>query len=239
VNAPHELSSERRTRFGFRRYSSIELLGSLIALFALTPLVEDLPGGDFIEVCIMTVVLVSAMLAIGGHRRTLLIAGALLVPAVAGKWLNHLHPHLVPPHYFLGFGLAFMAFVVMHLLRFILRAAHVNAEVLCAGISVYLIIGLIWTLTYVLVGKIAPDSFAFSGAADAKSGMTGFNAFYFSFVTLSTVGFGDVTPVSKIARTLATMEAITGTFYITVLIARLVAMYAPARGEATNNPTDP
>jgi hypothetical protein len=58
--------------------------------------------------------------------------------------------------------------------------------------------------------------------------MDRFNAFYFSFVTLSTVGFGDVTPVSKLARTLAVMEAVTGTFYMAILIARLVAMYATA-----------
>ena len=63
----------------------------------------------------------------------------------------------------------------------------------------------------------------------------GFNAFYFSFVTLSTVGFGDVAPVSKVARTLAVMEAITGMFYVAVLIARLVAMYSPARPEPTDS----
>jgi voltage-gated potassium channel len=65
--------------------------------------------------------------------------------------------------------------------------------------------------------------------------MDRFNAFYFSFVTLSTVGFGDVTPVSKLARTLAVMEAVTGTFYVAILIARLVAMYVPASRSAAQD----
>ena len=57
--------------------------------------------------------------------------------------------------------------------------------------------------------------------------MDGFNAFYFSFGTLTTVGFGDITPVSKVARTLAVMEAVTGTFYLAILISRLVGIYSP------------
>ena len=56
--------------------------------------------------------------------------------------------------------------------------------------------------------------------------MKGFNGLYFSFITLSTVGYGDITPVSKVARMLAAMEAITGLLYVAVLIARLVAIQA-------------
>ena len=61
--------------------------------------------------------------------------------------------------------------------------------------------------------------------------MAGFNAFYFSFITLSTVGYGDITPVSRIARWLAAMEAMTGLLYVTVLIARLVALYRSGEGK--------
>jgi voltage-gated potassium channel Kch len=62
--------------------------------------------------------------------------------------------------------------------------------------------------------------------------MTRFNAFYFSFITLTTVGYGDITPVSPIARMLAVMEAMTGTLFLGVLIARLVSLYsAPGPAE--------
>ena len=74
-------------------------------------------------------------------------------------------------------------------------------------------LGLIWTMAYWLVAKVTPrDAFAFNtGTGTKKSRWTGFNAFYFSFITLSTVGYGgSITPVSRIARWLAAMEAMTG-----------------------------
>jgi uncharacterized membrane protein len=55
--------------------------------------------------------------------------------------------------------------------------------------------------------------------------MTGFDSLYFSFVTLSTIGYGDITPASRVARMLSITEATTGMFYMTVLIARLVGVY--------------
>ncbi|MES2569102.1 MAG: potassium channel family protein [Verrucomicrobiota bacterium] len=227
-------SARRRFRFGTRRYSSVELLATLILLFAVTPFIEDLPYGDLIEMCIMSLVLIAAMFAVGGRRQTLVVSAALLGPALLGKWLAHLLPHLVPPHFFLGFGIAFVALVVVNLLRFILRASQVDTEVLCAGISAYLMLGLLWALAYVWVARVTPDAFAFSAGTDHT--MDSFNGFYLSFVTLSTLGFGDVTPVSKLARTLTVMEAVSGTFFVTVLIARLVAMYSPSQGVSSDSP---
>ncbi len=61
--------------------------------------------------------------------------------------------------------------------------------------------------------------------------MSGFTGFYFSFVTLSTVGYGDITPVSKVARMLAAMEAMTGLLYVAVLIARLVSLYSSPKSD--------
>ncbi|MEI6535816.1 MAG: potassium channel family protein [Verrucomicrobiaceae bacterium] len=116
---------------------------------------------------------------------------------------------------------------------FILRAPSVDAEVLCAAISTYLMLGLFWTLAYSLVGQISPAAFSFSSGPEASHTMNGFNAFYFSFATLSTVGYGDIAPVSKVARMLAVMEAIFGMFYVTMLIARLVAMYSPKGRESS------
>jgi hypothetical protein len=93
-------------------------------------------------------------------------------------------------------------------------------------------LGLIWTIAYWLVDQVKPGAFAFNTATGAKESMQGFNAFYFSFITLSTVRYGDITPVSHVARMLAAMEAMTGLLYVAVLIARLVALYsAPGSAE--------
>lgn len=120
----------------------------------------------------------------------------------------------------------FVVFVVLQLLRFILRAPRVDSDVLCAGVAGYLMVGLLWTLGYVLVAQLVPDSFAFTASPAGGQSMKGFTAAYYSFITLTTVGYGDIMPVSGAARMLAMMEAMVGTLYIAVLVARLVSLYS-------------
>ena len=84
----------------------------------------------------------------------------------------------------LSAGLVLIAFVVANLLRFVLRAPSVTTEVLCASISAYLMLGLMWTMAYWLVDQLTPGgAFSFNTKA-GKQSMNGFNAFYFSFITL-------------------------------------------------------
>src|SRR5216110_2045586 len=192
---------------GIRRLSAVELLIALGLLFFSLPFVEEIKGGDIIVSILLSLVLISGVLAVANRRRTFVVAVLLAIPAVVGRWINHFRPHLLPPAVFLVAGLVLVAFVVANLLRFILRAPSVNAEVLCASISAYLMLGLMWTMAYWLVDQLTP------GGA-------------FSFITLSTVGYGDITPVSRIARWLAAMEAMTGLLYVAVLIARLVSLYS-------------
>jgi len=124
-----------------------------------------------------------------------------------------------------------VVFVVVNLLRFILRVPSVTMEVLCASISAYLLFGLMWMMAYWLVDQLTPGgAFSFNTNARTRS-MDGFNAFYFSFITLSTVGYRDITPVSRIARWLAALEAMTGLLYVAILIARLVSLYSSPKSD--------
>ena len=214
----------------FRRFTNVQLLVALALLFFFFPFVEEVKGGDIIVSILLSLVLLCAVLAVAERRRVFVIAIVLAIPAIAGRWISHFRPDLVPPPVFLTAGLVLIAFVVANLLRFVLRAPSVNMEVLCASISAYLMLGLLWTVAYWLVDQLTPGAFAFN-TNDGRQSIHGFNAFYFSFVTLSTVGFGDITPVSKVARMLAAMEAITGLLYVAVLIARLVALYSSPKSE--------
>ena len=209
-----------------RRFSAIELLVALAALFVSFPFIESLSAGALIESILLTLVLVSALLTIATRPRILIVAALLALPALIGRWLNHYRPDLVPPEVFLIGGIVFVLFVVGNLLRFVLSAPSVNTEVLCASISAYLLLGLLWTLGYWLIAELIPDAFAFNASTEADRSMKGLNGLYFSFITLSTVGYGDITPVSKVARMLAAAEAVTGLLYVAVLIARLVALHA-------------
>jgi len=218
-------------RSGRRRFSTVQLLIALALLFFSFPLVEEVKGGDVIVSILLSLVLLSAVVAVADRKGVFFIALLLAIPAIAGRWINHFRPDLVPPPVFLVAGLALIAFVVANLLRFVLRAPSVNTEVLCASISAYLMLGLLWTVAYWLVAQVNPNAFAFNTAGGTKQTMAGFDAFYFSFITLSTVGYGDITPVSRISRWLAATEAMTGLLYVTVLIARLVSLYSSPKSD--------
>jgi hypothetical protein len=226
---PLEPQSAAPRRIGLHRFSAAEFLIAVVLLFVVSPFVELIPGGNLIETVLITLVLVMGVLAVGRRRRTLVVAVILALPAFIGKWVNHFRPDWVPTEVFLVTGLLFVIFVVAHLLGFILRAPRVNSEVLCAGISTYLLLGLSWSFAYLLVAQLAPDAFFLNNGTTTGHSLHGADAFYFSLITLSTVGYGDIIPVSNVARMLAAMEAITGSLFVAVLIARLVALYSSER----------
>lgn len=225
------------SRGGLRRFSAVEFLAALILLLVAAPFVEDLNNGETIDGALMTLVLVSGVLAVGRNRRTLALAVVLVLPALVTRWVGYFRPDLLPPEAHNIAALAFICFVEFRLLHFIFRARRVNSEVLCAGISGYLLLGVLWMSAYRLVSLLNPNpgdaahpaAFAFNVGASPMGPLPIFDAYYFSFITLSTVGYGDITPVSHGARTLAMTEAMTGTLYVAVLISRLVAMYSSER----------
>lgn len=221
------------------RYSAVELLLALILLFATAPFIQSLPGGELLEAVLLTVVLVSSVVVLGGDRRSLWIAIILLTPTLISRWANHFWPSVASGAGFELFGLAFFSFVIARLLTHVIRAPQVDRSVLCAAISGFLMLGMAWALAYLAVARSDPAAFNFSpvppGGAAAMDGLT---ALYFSFITLCTVGYGDITPVSRGARMLAVLEAVTGLFYMTVLVSRLVSIYTPQR-PPSHNPTPP
>ena len=123
-------------------------------------------------------------------------------------------------------ALVFLLFIVVHHLRFVLRAPRIDSEVLCAAISIYLLLGILWAFAYMLVAEFHPGSFTFTVGSDPHRTLVGFEAVYFSLATLGGFAYGDIIPVSNGARVLAVGEATVSLFYVTILIARLVSLYS-------------
>ena len=220
------------------RYSAVKLLVALGLLLVSAPFVQDLPQGDLIESMLLTLVMIAAVVAVGGQRKFLIIALVLLIPALAGKWFNHFRPDLLHPAIFLAASVLLFAFVIARLLAFLVRAPRVDANVLCAGVAGFLLLGLLWVPAYAAVARLNPAAFNLPSPPGSPATLDGFSAFYFSFITLCTVGYGDIAPVSKLARMLAVMEAITGLFYMAVLISRLVSLYSSAQPPAPVDAAD-
>ena len=201
-------------------------------MLCVAPFVEEFKYGESIDAVLITLVLILGVLAVGCSRRTLVLALGLMLPAVAARWGWYLWPDLLPPVARNITGLIFLAYIEFQLLHFIFRTPRVNSEVLCAGISGYLLLGILWMSAYMLVSwlnpaeGIHPGAFVFTVGATTPHLLSQFEAYYFSFITLSTVGYGDITPLTNGARTLAMTEAMTGTLYMAVLISRLVALYS-------------
>ena len=111
-------------------------------------------------------------------------------------------------------------------LSFAFRARSIDGEHVYAALSAYLLAGVFFGNFYWTLEQIWPGTFAFAGGFSPNS------AIYFSFVTLATLGYGDIVPRSDVARGLAIVEGVGGQLFLAVLIARLVSLYA--RGKPDN-----
>jgi hypothetical protein len=107
--------------------------------------------------------------------------------------------------------------------RYALRPGDVDAERIFAALDVYLLAGLTFGVAFRVVEQLAPGSFGGAHAGEPMSFV------YFSFVTIATLGYGDIIPVSGPARSLTILEAVGGQMYLAVLVARLVSLYASRR----------
>jgi hypothetical protein len=207
------------------RYGSLLLV--LIGLLIFQPVVETFVGRALIEVLFIAA-LIAGLRAIDIDRGLFRFQVFLLIISVVcsatGKVLDNEELFTIG---LIGESL-FLFLVGLAILGDLFRARKVTGDSLAGAVCVYLLIGLIWTYLYLIIEIFIPGSFSFT-QGDARTQMWVSSEFYpfyyFSLVTMTTVGYGDLLPVSTAARSLATMEGILGQIYLTILVARLVGMY--------------
>ena len=118
------------------------------------------------------------------------------------------------------------------ILGYVFRCERMTADSLFAPIVVYVLIALLFARLYVLLIALDPSSFSLPVAASERGpDLLQADMLYFSLITLATVGYGDILPVSETARMVAVIEATTGQFYVAVIVAAFVGMYAARRRE--------
>lgn len=214
------------------------LLWTLLLAYALQPLFGSSIAGRIALNVMISVVLVTSLRGLAG--RALHYVGAVLAAAALIGWWAH----WVVGDARLAAGsavltAALLALVSLAALAAVLQAETVGRETMLGAVCAYLLLGFVWAFLYFLVEVFVPGSFTFAPALLASLGDPPVGAplpafIYYSLITLTTVGYGDVTPLGSFARTLATLEALAGQLFLAVVVAQLVgARVAQARGSGS------
>jgi hypothetical protein len=201
---------------------SLFLLVSLITLMLAAPQAQVTMFGQALLNLLFALVLLAAIhstTGLGWHRGlAVCLAVIWLVLRLLGNTTQSLPLELASTVFLIAFG----AHTVAVSLRRVVTAERVDFEILCSLPSIYLLLALTWAVSFEAIEILSPGSF--QGLRDgATLGLIEF--FYFSLTTMTTLGFGDITPVGPTTRIWVILEAVTGVFFMAVLVARLVTLY--------------
>lgn len=210
------------------RYKYEMLLAAQVLLTVISPLFSATIGARLVVDIAISAVFLTALFIISNTRKHLVTGLVLMIPTFLLMWaveIFKLESYSILP--LIGSAL-FFCYVAWLILSDILHARLVTFDIIAGGISVYLFFGNICGLIYAIIARIDPEAFSIPEVTASYLGSSiseVSSAMYFSFVTLTTLGYGDITPVNSFARSLAYLEAAAGQIYLTVLIASLVGMH--------------
>jgi len=200
------------------------LLGMVIILVFVVPIFPSKIIDHLFDV-FFTLIYLSATLTVEKYRKSFISIAVILMALL---WISS--PEKLPVLDVISKFLAILFFclVVVSFIRMISRSKEVNAKVILESINGYLLMGLMFALLVALVMYYNPESFSFpQGIHDGNIPQATFsNYMYFTLVTMSTLGYGDVLPTTPAARSLATFISISGQLYIAIIIAMLVGKFA-------------
>lgn len=221
---------------GLSRYRFLLLLIALILVFLSTALLRTLFPVDRLSgirvtlaASVFTALLLSAVYAVSTRRNTRAIAGTIIVIVLI---LRALAVILDEGYRWLWtasdlLGSLFLLYICILVLKHVFVSRRVTQDLICASLCVYLLIGVMWAGLYSAIDHVQPGSFT---QGISSRDQLSVDALYFSFTTLTTLGYGDIGPVTPWARMLAAIEAIIGQIYLAVLVARLVGLHISQAG---------
>ena len=221
---PHQAHPRSHAR---RQVSTRFLFFALLALIVLYPLAHLSQYANYFVYAINWVVLGAAVhrLAHTRQRRTVAILLATIQVAVTVTVI------VLPSssHTLRVFGIleavtlgGFYVYTIRWILADFLLSKDITKETLYGGLAAYIMFGLVWASAYAALELLVPGSLNVEPFHDVQGGL---GLMYFSFVTLTTLGYGDVLPLSNTARSLSVLEAIMGNLYLTVAVASIVSRY--------------
>lgn len=212
----------RTRRFKRQRYF-LFLLGALFTLLLVVPALGPI-GSDrlvrFITFTVFCTMLIAGVTVVAAERKRAMYTAIVLAIPSASLRLSvefHTDPQLSTISALSSF--AFICYISSHILRYVLSSRVVDINTIAAAVCVYFFTAVAFASLYSIIHTHDPDAFS---PPDIQTVPDPF--LYFSLVTLTTLGYGDIAPVSSLARSLAALQAVFGQFYLTVLVARLVGL---------------
>jgi len=209
------------------------LLLSLALVFAVGPFFTDDVSGVTVISILYTVVMIVGAYAVSQSARVFFMGLAFAVPAIATEWISNFivtTPLVLANMIFAGLFIAYVSAVVLYE---VLNENKVTLDTIAGGIAIYLLIGIGWVLAYAAIEYVHPGAFMMNGSTlqelhpEAQVRYTEF--LYFSFVTMTTLGFGDMVPTIPEARGAVAAEAVVGQLYVAIFVARLVGLHLAHR----------
>jgi len=202
------------------------LMIALLIQLVIYPFFDGSPLKNMIMNLLSTVTILAALYAAMSVRKQLFIALGLALFAFLGIW----YALIIAPHYYLAIvsvtcRILFNIYIIRLILLNLFRANQVTANTIYGAVAVYLLIGFGFSMLYTFLEGFMPGSFYFVNEINS-TGNLGLSEFiYFSFSTLTSAGYGDIVPISSHARSLTSIQAVTGVLYVAVLISRFVGIF--------------
>jgi hypothetical protein len=217
-------SHERRTVLSLAGGRYGLLLATLLIVFAVYPFLGSYPWARTATMAATILMVAAALSAIWSHAKLLVAALLLGGGAVVALFLARIFDVSAAESFASALKFCFLALVAVSLILDIARSRRVDMDVVFGACCVYLLIGLIWASLYGLIEAANPGSFDFGPLANGAAESVRGRLVYFSFITMTTVGYGDVTPLAPVARTFSAMQGLVGQLYLAIVIARLVGL---------------
>ncbi len=211
-----------KLRAGARRNRALFLLIAFLFLLVAAPVLAPVFDLRLLFDVFLTLIFASAIYAASEKRWHYVISTILFAVTVSAIWIEYIFPGKISYLISQSTALIFFLFAGIRVISSLLKAKKITANAIFAAIVVYLIAGVLWAGVYSIMEMLLPGSLNL-GDIDVRD--ASYRLVYFSFVTLTTLGYGDIAPLTDIASAFVVLEAIFGQMYITVLIAWLVGRY--------------
>ena len=200
----------------------LSLLIFIIAMLILGPLVEEFIRLRILMDILWSAIFVSTIYAVSQKKRHIVIAVVLALPMLGSIWAKYFFQHKALLVVGSLCGAAFILFAIIQMLIFIYGHKEVTRDLIVGAAVVYLLLALMWTFIFVVVETLHPGSFNLPEGQGIEATR---QFMYYSFVTLTTLGYGDITPITSMARSLCILEAVIGQLYLVVQVAWLVGVH--------------